>query len=60
MYLSKKDVEQDITPPWKNKKLVCVIIMSIETYSLALLSTFQQVINVPPHLFYHILTFSQL
>jgi hypothetical protein len=31
MYLSKTYVEQDITPPWKNKKLVCVITVSIET-----------------------------
>jgi len=31
MHLLKMDVEQDITPPWKNNKLMCVIIVSIET-----------------------------
>jgi hypothetical protein len=41
------DAEQDIAAPWKNSRALCAIAPSIETESLAPVSTLQQD-NVPP------------
>jgi hypothetical protein len=41
------DAEQDIAAPWKNSQALCAIAPSIETESLAPVSTLQQD-NVPP------------